>query len=265
MINLIKADLYKLSKALSVKICFLLCCLSAVGIAYILHGVSTGDFDVSVSTSASLLVDVMLVSLLGGVLTGSLICGDFETKNIHDEIASGNGRLAIIIAKTITFSLMIFLLTLPYAIVAVVGFSINVGFAPLVGIPSSFFGILSNASGVAISGETISKSIVISILIIFMYIARLSICIPVAFQTKKSIAVIVVGFLSSFVFDLIIVLATNIKVLDDLVGCLPYSIIYDLSLDSSIGTIVKAMICGAIFIGIMIMITHSIFRKAEIK
>jgi hypothetical protein len=265
MINLIRADLYCISKMISVKICLILCCISAIIISFVLHGISAGDFDTAVGTSVSLMTDVMLVSLLGGVLIGGFILGDFETKNIHCEIISGRGRMAIILSKLFSSAALILIITLPYGIVSVIGFTSDIEFGPLVGIPSSFFEILSNTSGVEVTGASIIKSIILCLLIMYVYIGRLSVCIPIAFKCKKSIPVIITGFITAFLFDIISALAVNIDILSDILSCLPYSLTYDLTMGAPASMLIKAFVCNTIFIAIMFGISHQIFRKDEIK
>ncbi|BCN28909.1 hypothetical protein [Anaeromicropila herbilytica] len=265
MINLIRADLYKLSKMLIVKISVLLCFASAIGMAIILRGVHTGTFDTTTSTNASLLVDIMLVSLLGAIITGSFISDDFESKNVHSEIACGRGRFAIVISKTITYAIIIILITLPYALVAIIGYASGTAFAPLVGIPSPFFAVLSGATDLAPNGANIAKSILICVMIIYLYIARLSICLPIAFKVRKNIPVIVVGFLTAFVFDIILALSANIKGLSDFVNNLPYAFTLKMTLDASSTTILKAFLCSTAFIIVMVNSSYNLFRKDEIK
>lgn len=265
MINLIKADLYKMSKMSSLYTSILICCCSAVGIAYILYGIQKGDFDAKMSTSVSLLVDIMLVSLLGGVLTGGIISSDFESKNIHNEIACGKGRFSIVISKLVVFSIAMICITLPYAITAVVGFGIDAKFSRLVGIPSQFFDVMSNVCNVENDGAAIGKAVLICLLVVFMYVARLSICIPVAFKFRKSIPVIIVGFISAFVFDIIASLVQDIPGVSDLFSFLPYSMITNCTMNADSGDIVKILLSGTAFIVAMVAISYALFRKDEIK
>ena len=67
MFNLIKAELYKMSKMASIYISLLICCVSAIGVTYVLYGINQGTFELEMSTNVSLLGDSMLVSLLGGI------------------------------------------------------------------------------------------------------------------------------------------------------------------------------------------------------
>lgn len=265
MFNMIKADAYKLSKNPTVKISILVSCLCALVVAYILHGVYEGVYSLNASSAFALVSDTMILPILGSVLIGILICGSFESKNIHDEILSGNGRFAIIITKTLSVSLIIILLTLPYVIITITGVLAQIGFGIYLGVPSAFFNILSNIKSVGLNDESLLKSIILSMLITFSYIAKLSICIPVAFKTRKTIAVILAGFVTTIVFDIISELTRDMEGINNFVEYLPYRMTYKLTLDCSSEIMLQSAVSSILFIGIMLAITGRIFRKAEIK
>ncbi len=265
MNNMLKADLYKISKLNVLKICFLICTVSILAIAYVQHGVYTKALDSSLSNNFSLLADCMLVSLLGSVLTANLISNDFESKNIHSEITGGYGRFSIVMEKTVAYAILILIITFPYAFVSVLCFSSGAHFAPFNGIPSSFIAMMCNNAGVEISGQYIAKSIIIAILVMLTYVGRLSICLPFAFKTKRTIPVIIIGFVSAFIFDILYAAVKNIDILGRFVNILPYRSASQLTLDASSCTIIKVFISTIVFIALMVAITYSLFRKDEIK
>lgn len=265
MFNMIKADIYKLSKIKPVKICILASALCALGVAYMLHGVYKGTYSLEAGSAFALVSDTMIVIILGSILAGTLICGGFESKNIHDEIACGNGRFAIIMTKTAAISLLMILLVLPYVLISIIGFASNIGFGVYTGVPSAFFNILSNVAGVEITNGYVIKSIVLGMLIMLTYIAKISICIPVAFKARKSIVVIMTGFVTTFIFDILGVLVKDVDGISDVMEVLPYTMIYRLTLDCSTEVMVKSLISSIVFIGAMLGITYSLFRRAEIK
>jgi ABC-2 type transport system permease protein len=265
MFNLIKAELYKMSKMASVYISFLICCVSAVVITYVLYGINQETYDLEMSTNVSLLGDSMIVSLLGGVLSGLLIAGDFDNKNIHSQVVCGKGRFAIIMSKFLAFAIGMLFITLPYAIIAVIGFATKLDCHDLVGVPSQFIDVLTNLDGVDVNGGNIAKAILIVFLIIFLYIERLSICINVAFKKKKTIHVIIKGFVSEFLFDIIASAVSDINGVSDFFSALPYSMMTNCTLSADAGDIVKILISGIVYTAVMIGITFAMFRKDEIK
>lgn len=265
MINLLKADFYQIIKSKSMWVYMFVSLLGAVSVAVVLRLIQTGALSTEAGTTVSMFVDTMLVSLLGAIVIGHVICRDFETKNIHDQIISGNGRTAILYVKVISSAFVVFLVTLPYALVAIIGFASGIEFAPLVGIPSQFFEFLSNAGGYAPTAENILRVALLSLLLIVMYVARLSICIPIAFKTKRPIIVTMVGFMSAFVFDVISALTAKVDGLAEFFNRLPYAMTLELNMDASIETMITAILSALVFTSIMASIAGHIFRKAEIK
>lgn len=265
MINMIKADIYRMSKLHVVKLCMLVSVISALVMGFVLRGVYKETISLDTSSAFALVSDTMIIMVLGAIITGTLVCGSFDSKNIHDEIACGNGRLSIIISKMLSLTLFVILLTLPYALIAVIGFASKAGFGVYVGVPSSFFNILSNVQGVPVNNDNILKSIVLSIIIVFTYVAKMSICIPIAFKVRKAIPVIAIGFLSTFFFDILSALTKNQGGMSSLLNYLPFTLVYKLTLDCSTQVMVTSVICSALFIAAMLLDTYFSFRKSEIK
>lgn len=264
MFNMIKADIFKMFKMKSVVLYVLASTICALGIAVMLHGVFRGIISLDSSSAFALLSDTIIIMVLGSIIAGTLICGNFESKNIHDEIACGNGRLAIVLTKTTSVFLMIIVLTLPYILMSTIGFATNIGFGRYLGVPSAFFDILSNVPSVEVTNSNILKSIVLSLLITLTYLAKVSICIPVAFKSRKTIAVIMIGFVATFAFDILSALTKDVNGLGFL-KYLPYNLGYKLTLDCSINIMVKSTVSSILFITCMLIITNLFFRKADIK
>lgn len=264
MFNLLKADLYKLKKSKALKICFLISLISAALLAAILYNVSNGNIGKEMMGSVSLLVDAMMVSLLASLMIGVIICGDFQSKNIHSEITCAR-RSTVVLTKVITSMLITSILILPYAVVAVIGFASKAEFAALNGIPSLFINVLTNKAGVAADGSEVGKSIGICLIGILIYTARLSICVPVAFKVRKSAAVMTVGIVAAFGFDMIVKALEDVPVLGYLFTNTPYAVIYDVNMNAGPGVIIRAIVVSAVFIFIMAALTYVMFRKAEIK
>lgn len=262
--NLIKADVYKIRKSTALKVSFLISLMSISLLAVVLYNVSHGNIGTEAMGTLSILADAMMVSLLSSLVIGLIVCGDFKSKNIHSEITLG-GRGTIVLTKTITSMLITAIMICPYAAFAVIAFSSNIDFAPLEGIPSMFINIMTNEAGVAIDGSAIGKSILLCLIGILVYIARLSICVPVAFIVRSPVAVMAVGIVSAFGFDNMVSAVDDVPVLGDLVAYTPYAIIYDLNMDVGVTTMIKAILWSIVFIFLMALLTYTFFRKSEIK
>lgn len=264
MTDMIKADLYKARKSKILLISFFVCLIFSIIMAYVQHNIATGSLDKSLSGNFSLLADDIIVSLLGSVLISAIVCGDITSKNIHNEITGGYSRNTIIIEKFIISALSVFIITLPYAIVSLVGFIGRINMAEFTGIPSGFFTLMCNNAEVSVSSSNIAKSIIIVLLIMYTYIARLSICIPFALKTNNLITIIV-GFASSFLFDMIAGLISKVKIIKKLYDYIPYRSMFKTTITTSPSTLIKVFLSSTIFIIIIYLISSSLFKKQDIK
>lgn len=264
MLNLFRADLYKFKKSKGFKFYILVSFLCVTLLAVILHNVATGNIGNEILGSVSLLVDAMMVSLLASLMIGSYICGDFQSKTIHSEVGCTT-RGKVILVKSFSSMFVTALITLPYAIVAVFCYVSKIEFTQFNGIPSLFIHILSNSQGVDVTAGNVVKSIILVLVGVLIYAARLSICIPVAFKVRKSVVVMAIGLVAAFGFDMLTQALTDIPVIGTIFDNTPYAVIYDLNMNVATGTILRAVIDSVIFIVVMIGLTYTMFRKSEIK
>ena len=265
MLNLARSEIYKLKKSLSLKICFLLSCISAAALAYISHGIAVGSISADISGSASGLTEIVIVSLLGSLMVGVLVCSDFENKTIHDSIVCGSGRMAIVLSKSLIYIFVIFLLLLPYMVTTLVALCSGAEFTSQF-VFSVFMQFLSDESGQNITPGMLGKTGIIFLVTVLVDAARLSICIPLALKIRKPVAILVIGFVFSAVIDLIVGLLGKVSFLEDMISFTPFSRDFLLlTLDTPSGTLVKAAICAVVFFGMMVAVTYAAFRKADIK
>ena len=194
-------------------------------------------------------------------MAGLAICGDFDTKNIHDAISCG--RRNIVISKSIGYCVIIALLTLPYAIAGFVGFVSEGEFQSALAY-STNMSMMANPSNYPVDGAGIAKAIEVLLINIVLYAARLSFCIPIAFKVKKSVVVTVVGVVLGFLCDFFVNMISKIPVLDTIVEYTPFS--YPMiSLDMGQGELLKILCISIGFIVLMIALTNVLFKKDEIK
>lgn len=262
--NLMKADMYKFKKSVAFKVYIIISfiCIGLLGL--ILHNIATGDMDAEILSTVSLLMDAMMVSLLSSLMIGTYICGDFQSKTIHSEIACTT-RAKVIIVKVLSSMFVTALIALPYAIVSVICFASKAEFASFNGVPSLFISILNNSEGVKVTGSAIGKSVFLGLLGVFIYTARMSLCIPVAFKVRKPVAVMTIGIVAAFGFDMLTQAVKDVPVIGDIFNNTPYAVIYDINMNSDAGVIVKSIVVSVIFIIVMVLITYLMFRKSEIK
>lgn len=265
MINLLKADFYRIRKNKAFQICFIISFVCIGLLAFILNGVAQGNIGQELSSASTLLVDAMMGSLLASLVIGNYVCGDFESKTIHNEISCGEGRLLVVITKMISCMIVVAIIILPYAIVSLICFFGEVKMAPLAGIPSVFVNIMSNTTGIEVTGSSIAKSIILCVVALIVYMARLSLCIPLAFKMRMPVVVMAFGIITSFAFDILGQAVKDIAVVSTIVNNTPFALIYDLTMDAGAGTILKVLSISILFIGIVTWFTYYLFRKTDIK
>jgi ABC-2 type transport system permease protein len=99
-----------------------------------------------------------------------------------------------------------------------------------------------------------------------VYMAQLSICVPLAFATKKPVLVVAIYYGFTIFCAQLSGLRNSSPALDKVVSYTPFGGNYTfVTLDTGTGDYVKAIVVCFVFIMLMLAVTYSIFRKLEIK
>lgn len=265
MYNLILADLFKLRKTMAIKILFGITTVSAVIMAVMAYMIPQGKIDASTTGIGFMFSDVNMMSILGAVIAGVFICGDFDNKTIHDAIASGCSRGEVIGSKAIVFCCAIVFILLPYAIVTGIalgtGSKFSMGSAVL-----GFLHLLTSEAGTDFSASEIWKLLVVILTLIIVYVAQLIVCVPLALVLKKPVLVVAIFYGFSILCGQLMGLRNSSKVFDRIFAFTPYGGNYPfVTLDTGTGDIFKAISVSLIFIIAMLAVTYCAFRKSEIK
>ncbi|MDA3846165.1 MAG: ABC transporter permease [Vallitaleaceae bacterium] len=264
MYNLIRADLFKLRKSLALRIILGITTFSAIIMLVMAYLIPQGKIDPSMFGIGFMFSDINMVSILGAVLAGVFISGDFDNKMIHDAIASGHSRLTVIISKTIVFFTAILIILLPYIIVTVIAL-ISGNDYDMGTIGVALLHMMTEDTSVLFSASEIGKLVIIIITLLVVYMAQLSICVPVSFVFKNPILV-VAGY---YVFTILVAQIAGLSsdtIIYKVAAFTPYGGHYAfLTLDTEIGRLIKAVCASLGFIILMIFITYRAFRRAEVK
>ena len=265
MYNLIQADLFKLRKSISIKILFVITTVSAVAMTLIAYMIPQGKIDSSMTGIGFMFSDVNVISILGGVIAGIIICADFDNKIIHDAIAQGCSRGTVIASKAIVLCCTLAFILLPYAIVTGIGFSTGHKFS-MGSVAIGFLHILTTDGATAISASGICKLFIVMLTLIIVYAAQLSICIPLAIVLKKPVLVVPIYYGISLLSAQLMRLKGKSIVFDGIFDCTPFGGNYEFAtLKTGAGDIFKAIAVSLFFIAVMLVITYLGFRKSEIK
>ena len=266
MFNLIQSDLYKLGRSKTIKILFLIMCISAVVVTIVSYLVTQGKVGTEVSGSISLLTDIIMMSIIGPFLAGVYICGDFENKSIHDAISScGCSRITVIISKAFVYHLLVMIMMIPYGVVTIIAFASGKAFCTPI-VASVYLGILANQLGLGLTASVLVKMVVIILTMMIVYASQLTICILISFLLRKQALVIGLGIGLTMFLQITGGVGVKLKVLGDFLSYTPFSIGYKvLTMDAGADVIIKAIGISLLFIVWMLSITNGAFRKSEIN
>ncbi|WP_410512862.1 ABC transporter permease [Paenibacillus sp. BR2-3] len=265
MLNLIQADVFKLRKSMAIKILLAITTVSAAIMAVFAYLIPQGKMDPSMTGLGFMFSDINVISILGGVIAGVMICGDFDNKTIHDSIANGCSRSAVIISKAAVLGFALAFLLLPYAIITGIALSTGSEFS-MGSVAVGFLNVLTSVEGTTFSASGVWKMFAVTLTLMIVYVAQLSICVPLAFMLKKPLFVVAIYYGFSILTAQLIRLSESSPVFDRMFSLTPYGGKHAfVTLDTGTGDMVKAIAVGLIFISVMIAVTYSAFRKSEIK
>lgn len=265
MINLIRADLYKMRKSSTIKILFGITTICSLVMTYMAYMIQQGSMSEKYAGMAFLFSDVNIMSILGSVIAGVYICGDFDNKTIHDAISCGIKRGTVLISKAIVFLCGIVFILLPYAIVTAIAIStdssFNVGAVSL-----GFLNVLTKDYGITFNGAMVVKMIAVMVTLIIVYLSQLSICVPIAIALKKPVLVVAIFYGISILSGQLSALKNSSKLFDFIFSCTPFDGKYGLvTMETNPSNLLKAIGVSVLFIIVMLAITYGAFRKSEIK
>ncbi len=265
MLNMLYADLYKIYKSLAIRVIFGVTTICAIIMTLLAYLIPLGKVDASSSGIGFLFSDINVISILGAVVAGAFICSDFENKSIHEAITSGTGRGTVIIGKGIAFFVAVAAILIPYAVVAGIGMGTGKVFS-MGNVGIGFLNLLTRTGDNNLDALQILKLLVIMLTMIFVYVAQVSFCVPLAVIIRKPVFVVACYYGFTILCAQLLGLRNSSKAFDDLFALTPYGGNHTfLTLSSSTGDIFKAIAVSAVFIVGMLSITYAVFRRAEIK
>src|SRR5699024_5715547 len=218
MINQLRGDLYAIPRTGPVLLCLAVSVIAAALYTWLQHSLAAGSLVPAAASGVQVLSDALMVSLMGPLLFGALVAQPFETKSVHNSLLA-SGRGAFVGAKTLLTALAVTALSLPYGIAALIGLATGEEFAPA--IPTAFSLLLAEGGGVdtARVGEVLALTVTMAVLTT----AKLSVCLPLAFQLRRPLVVMAVGFVWGFLADLIGTTAADVDGFDALVRLTPFA------------------------------------------
>jgi len=265
MYNLIRADLFKLRKSMAIKILFGITTVSAVIMAVMAYLIPQGKIDAKMTGVGFLFSDINMISILGAVIAGIFICGDFDNKTIHDAISNGCSRATVIVSKATVFCCSIAFILLPYAIITGIGLSTGSKFS-MGTLAVGFLHLLTPEAGTVFYASQTGKLLAVMLTLMIVYASQLSVCVLLAFVLKKPVLVVAIYYVLTILCAQLQVLRGSTAVFDSIFACTPFGGNYTfVTLNSGTGDIFKAIFVSLMFMIVILAVTHAAFRKTEIK
>ncbi|GFZ33605.1 hypothetical protein CSC2_41310 [Clostridium zeae] len=265
MYNLIIADLFKIRKSKAIKFLFGITTVSAVAMVMMAYLIQQGKIDKSMNGVGFLFSDVNMMSILGATIAAIFICGDFDNKIIHEAIATGNSRLAVLFAKIIVFCCSLVAILFPYIIAVLIAISTGYKFS-MGSVAVAFLNLLTVEAGKSLSEVVVWKLIAAIVTLIIVYLSQLSICIPLALVIKKPVLVVTIYYGFTIMFAQLMRLSSNSSIFYNILACTPYGGNYSFVVSSTAYSVLFKAICASVgFMVVMFTIAYIGFRKSEIK
>lgn len=193
MINLIRADFYKIYFSKSLWVILLISVISSIVFATSAHFVDTGTINIVTATGAlSLFSEPQMIALLGSILVGIELSTDFENKQIESAIASGNSRSNLITIKFFNLALLVLFIYFPYILMMIILPMTNLGFQGF--LPTPVLNVIGESTN--INMNLFISIINIAIISLLAYISQLSISILYMFIFKKPVLVIAATYMT---------------------------------------------------------------------
>lgn len=260
MINQLRADLFVLTRSSLAWLCLLASTAAAALYTWLQHSLAIGGLSANAANGVQGLSDIVLVSLLGPLLYGVIVAQPFETKSVHNALL-GSGRGAFVAAKTVVAALLVTALSLPYAAGVLVGRAIDAEFAPA--IPTAFSLMLAETG--ELTGAEAGSLLAISVTTAVLTAAKLAVCLPLAFWLKRPLVVMAIGFVWSFVADLLAGTAADVEGLDVLVRLTPFSAEHAPGPGTESSDLLAAAAVSVVFIAVMGVVSWVVLRRSDIK
>ncbi|WP_150267246.1 ABC transporter permease [Paenibacillus tepidiphilus] len=263
MFNLIRADVFKLRKSAALKWILLVACLSTAVMATLAYLIPQGQLDDRLSGVGFLFSDINIISILGAITASILICGDYDNKTLHHAVAAGASRRAIIGGKMAVYSCAILLTLLPYAVIV----STLLAFGGEFGMGSASIGFLHLlTSGNELTGAGLGKLLAVSLTLALVYIAQLSICLPLALLLKRPVFVVALYNAFNAMTGQLLAFSSADSGFGRIFARTPYGGKYIFStLETAPGDLLEGIAVSLIYTAAMAGVAWLIFRKAEIK
>lgn len=257
MIDLVKMDLYKMTKSGLIKMLFCISVVSAGLMLLFAHLIATGNQNIQDTGITSLFLDSQIFTLLGCIIIGMFLCNDFEYKIIENAISGGHSRSTVVISKIISLIILVSIITLPFILSILIAENINLEVS--VYMPTAYLSIIGHAT-TGTSAIYITIQIIVAII---MYSSQLSIGIFLMFLIKKPVIVVALSYVVLLLLGPVLSLNKTTK---NIMEYTPFGIDFtQFGSSLKISNVVEPIFISLIFIIIVTGLSVLFFKNSEIK
>lgn len=258
MFNLLRADLYVLVRSRALWIALAASSAMAVGYYASAHLIAVGAYDESISGSVAGFSDAMALPLLGSMLIGVVVASDLENRTVHDRLLAAS-RSALVAVKTVMALVVAVVVLLPYVAGSLV--CLATGWDLVAFLPTTPLRVAANVGGGTVTATGVLTGLGLCLVSALVAVARLGFCLPVAFVTRRPLAVAATGLVGGFLLDALTGMIARSDAGADALRFTPWSPDLPLDLTSS-GAQVAAG--AAAFLALWAVAGRLVLRRADI-
>ena len=244
MTNLLRADLYVLVRSRALWIA--LAVSSAMAVAYFVSArlIANGTYDMSISGSVAGFSDAMALPLLGSLLIGVAAASDLENRTVHDRLLAAP-RSVHVAVKTVMALALTAVVLLPYVIGSLVCLSAGWDLVPF--LATTPLRVAANAGGGPVTA-----------------VARLGFCLPIAFVSRRPLAVTAAGLAGGFLLDALTGMVARGDAGAAVLRFTPWSPDLPLDLTSPGADVALSAVVSAAFLVLWAVVGWLVLRRADI-
>ena len=190
MPNLLRADLYVLTRSRALWIALAVSSAMAVGYFVSARLIADGTYDMSISGSVAGFSDALALPLLGSLLIGVAAASDLENRTVHDRLLAAP-RSVHVAVKTVMALALTAVVLLPYVIGSLVCLSAGWDLAPF--LATTQLRVAANAGGGPVTATRLLAGLGLGAVSALVAVARLGFCLPIAFVSRRPLAVTAAG------------------------------------------------------------------------
>ena len=262
MPNLLRADLYVLARSRALWIALVVS--SAMAVAYFVSArlIADGTYDMSISGSVAGFSDAIALPLLASLLIGVAAASDLENRTVHDRLLAAP-RSVHVAVKTVMALAVTAVVLLPYVIGSLVCLSAGWDLVPF--LATTPLRVAANAGGGPVTASRVLAGLGLGAVSALVAVARLGFCLPIAFVSRRPLAVTAAGLAGGFLLDGVTGMVADGDAGAAVLRFTPWSPDLPLDLTSPGADVALSAVVSAAFLVLWAVVGWLVLRRADIS